>query len=120
MKLRAKGSWKGMITGFAGGLVSWWAVNRFYRMARASSRRHALIPYWAGAGAGAAYGVLVLSRKHTPQIARVPLSAAVYLARPEETAHPTGGRSLSEKAGNITLRLVSRGLKKAAETALFA
>ena len=118
--MRAESVWKGMMTGFAGGLVGWWAVNRFYRMARASSRRHVLAPYWIGAGAGAAYGVLVLSRKRIPQIARVPLSAAVYLARPEETAHARGGRSLSEKAGNITLRLVSRGLKKAAETALFA
>lgn len=118
--MRAESVWKGTMTGFAGGLVGWWAVNRFYRMARASSSRHALVPYCIGAGAGAAYGALVLSRKKAPRIARVPLSAAVYLARPEETAHAKGGRTLADKAGNLTLRLVSRGLKKAAETALFA
>jgi len=109
-----------MLTGFAGGVVGWWAVDRFYKMARASSSRHALVPYCVGAGIGGAYGAFLLSRKQTPRIARVPLGAAVYLARPEEAAAPKRGGTMSEKAGNITLRLVSKGLKKAAEAALFA
>src|SRR5689334_2516946 len=112
-------TWKGMLTGVAGGLVAWWAVDRLYRMARSSSNRHALIPYCVGAALGAAYGGFVLSR-NPPAIARVPLGAAVYLADPEKTAPPRGGRNVPEKAGNTVLRLASRGLKVAAERALFA
>jgi hypothetical protein len=69
---------------------------------------------------GAAYGTFLLSRKDTPRIARVPLGAAIYLAHPEHTAVPSGGRDVSEKTGNLALRLVSKGLKKAAEMALVA
>ena len=106
-----------MLTGMAGGLVAWWAVDRLYRMAR--SNRHNLVPYCAGAALGAAYGGFVL-RGNPPAIARVPLGAAVYLADPEKTAPPRGGRNVPEKAGNTVLRLASRGLKMAAERALFA
>lgn len=119
MKLRKEGIWKGMLTGFAGGVVGWWAVDRFYRMARASSRRHALLPYCVGAGLGAAYGGLLIAGSRSPRIARVPLGAAIYLARPDRTALPSGGRSVSEKAGILALRLASKGLQKAAEMALF-
>lgn len=113
-------TWKGLITGAAGGLVAWWAVDRLYRLSRESSSRHALIPYCVGAGIGAGYGIFVL-RRHHPPIARVPLGAAVYLANPEHTAAPPkGGRNTSEKAGNLVLRLASRGLKKIAERALVA
>ncbi len=112
-------TWKGLVTGMAGGLVGWWAVDRFYRMARASSSSHALVPYGVGAGLGAAYGILVLGRK-PPAIARVPLGAAVYLGDPARTAAPHGGRNLPEKTGNFALRMASKGLKKATEKALFA
>jgi hypothetical protein len=104
----------------AGGLVAWWAVDRFYRMARVSSSSQALVPYCVGAGLGVAYGELVL-RRHPPAIARVPLGAAIYLANPERTAGPPkGGRDVSEKAGNMALRLASRGLKKVAEMAIMS
>jgi hypothetical protein len=113
-------AWKGMVTGAAGGLVAWWAIDRFYRLARASSSGHELLPYCVGAGIGAAYGSLVLARHPLP-IARVPLGAAVYLADPERTAAPPkGGIDFSEKAGNFALRLASRGLKKAVQVALFS
>ncbi len=111
-------TWKGLITGAAGGLVAWWAINRFYRLARASSSSHALVPYCVGAGLGAAYGGFVVGR-HPRPIARVPLGAAVYLADPERTAAPPkGGADVSEKAGNFALRLASKGLKKVTEMAL--
>jgi hypothetical protein len=112
-------TWKGLLTGIAGGLVAWWAVDRFYTLSRASSKRHAIVPYCIGAGIGSAYAAFIL-RNNTPSIARVPLGAAIYLASPEETAAPAGGRTAGEKAGNFALRLVSRGLKKAAEMALVA
>jgi hypothetical protein len=113
-------TWKGVLTGMAGGLVAWWAVDRFYRLARASSSRQALIPYCVGAGAGAAYGGLVIGHNRRA-ITRVPLGAAVYLADPEHTAAPPkGGRDVTEKAGNMALRLASKGLKKAAEMALLS
>jgi len=109
-----------MLTGAAGGLVAWWAIDRFYRLARANSSGEALVPYLVGAGIGAAYGGFVLRRNHRA-IARVPLGAAVYLADPEHTAAPPkGGRNVPEKAGNMALRLASKGLKKAAEMALFS
>lgn len=114
-----KSTWKGLLTGVAGGLVSWWAVDRFYRLSRASSDRHALVPYCIGAGIGAAYAALVVSSE-TPSIARLPLGAAIYLANPERTAAPLRGRTTAEKAGNFALRLASRGLKKVAEMALVA
>jgi hypothetical protein len=111
--------WKGMLTGAAGGLVAWWALDRFYTLARATSSKRALIPYCAGAALGGIYGLFVL-RHHPDGIARVPLGAAVYLADPERTAAPPkGGRDASEKTGNLTLRLASRGLKKIAQAALF-
>src|SRR5947209_18874416 len=112
--------WKGLFTGAAGGLVAWWAVDRFYRMARASSRGQALAPYCIGAGLGVAYGEMVLRKRHPP-LARVPLGAALYLADPERTAGPPkGGRDVSEKAGNFALRMASRGLKTVAQKALCA
>jgi hypothetical protein len=55
-------TWKGFITGAGAGLVACWAVDRFYRLARETSSRHALAPYCAGAVAGAAYGAFVLGR----------------------------------------------------------
>ncbi len=111
-------TWKGLLSGAAAGMVAWWAVDRFYRLARGSSTRHDLAPYCAGAAAGAAYGWLVL--RHNPHaVARVPLGAALYLADPERTAAPPkGGRDVAEKAGNLILRAASRGLKKGAEAAL--
>lgn len=113
-------TWKGLLTGIAGGLVAWWAVDRFYRLARASSIGRASVPYWIGAGIGAGYGATVIRGKRTP-LARVPLGAAVYLADPEKTAAPPkGGRDVTEKAGNMALRIASKGLKKAAEMALFS
>ncbi len=111
---------KGLLTGFAGGVVCWWAIDRFYRMARQSSRRHAIAPYAAGAGLGAAYGAFLLARRDAPKIARLPLGAALYLAHPEKHALPHGGKDVPEKAGNLMVRLASRGLKKAAELALVA
>lgn len=65
----------------------WWAVDRFYRLSRASSNRHALVPYCIGAGIGAAYAASVLGSE-MPSIARLPLGAAIYLANPERTAPP--------------------------------
>lgn len=112
-------TWKEFVTGAAGGLVAWWAMRRFYRLARASSSRHSLAPYCVGAGIGLAYGWLVLRGGHAA-IAKVPLAAAVYLADPEHTAAPRGGRDVPEKAGNAALRLASKGLKKVAEMALFS
>jgi hypothetical protein len=111
--------WKGMLTGVAGGLVAWWAIDRFYRLARASSSSHGLVPYCLGAGAGVTYGALVLAR-HPRPIARVPLGAAVYLANPERTALPKGGRGISKKTANLALRLASKGLEKVTEMALRA
>ena len=111
-------TWKGLVTGAAGGLVAWWAVDRFYKLARASSSSHAFVPYCLGAALGAAYGGLVIGR-HPRPIARVPLGAAVYLADPGRTAGPPkGGRDISEKTGNLALRLASKGLKKVTEMAL--
>jgi len=115
-----RSTWKGALTGFGGGLVGWWAADRFYRLARSNSRQHAILPYCVGAVAGVAYGVFVVSRKSAPNVLRVPLGAAVYLAHPEHTAVPRGGRDVPEKAGNLILRLASKGLKKAAEMALVA
>ncbi len=112
-------TWKGMLTGAAGGLVGWWAIDRFYKLARASTSTDTLVPYFVGAGLGVAYGALIVSRDSRP-IVRVPLGAAVYLADPERTAAPPKeGRDLPEKARNRALRLASTGLKKAAEMALF-
>jgi hypothetical protein len=108
---------KGLLTGIAGGLVAWWAIDRLYKLARDSSPTQALAPFCAGAAIGAGYGAFVL-RGHPSPIARVPLGAAVYLAGPERTAAPRGGRGLPEKAGNFALRLASRGLKRVAEMAL--
>jgi hypothetical protein len=71
-------TWKGMLTGAAGGLVTWWAMDRFYKLAKASLSRHSLIPYSIGAGMGAAYGGLVVKRYRRP-ITRVPLGAALRL-----------------------------------------
>lgn len=110
---------KAIITGAAGGLVAWWAVDRFYKLARASSTGKAFAPYCIGAAAGVAYGQFVVRRSRNP-IARVPLGAAVYLAKPEETAPPHGGRDVPEKAQNFALRLASKGLKKLAEGAVLA
>jgi hypothetical protein len=60
-------------------------------------------------------------RKNRTPVARVPLGAAVYLADPEKTAAPPkGGHDVTEKAGNMALRIASKGLKKAAERALFS
>jgi hypothetical protein len=113
-------AWKGLLTGAAGGLVAWWAIDRFYRLARTSSSRHALAPYCIGAALGAAYGGFVVGRGHSA-VARVPLGAAVYLADPERTAAPpSGGRDVQEKAGNFALRMASKGLKKVAEMAILA
>lgn len=106
-----------MITGAAGGLVAWWAIDRFYNMARKSAAGKALVPYCIGTGAGLAYGQFVIRGSRNP-IARVPLGAAVYLAKPNETAPPQGGRDVAEKAQNLVLRLASKGLKKVAEAAL--
>ncbi len=115
-----KSTWKGMLTGFGGGMVAAWAVGRFYEITKKNLRGHALTPYAIGAGVGAAYGAFVLSR-NAPLIARVPLGAALYLGDPEHTAAPPkGGRGVVEKAGNLTMRLASRALKKAAEQALVA
>ena len=108
---------KGLLTGAAGGLVTWWAIDRFYQMARARSSSRALIPFCVGAGLGLGYGGLVL-RRHPRPIARVPLGAAVYLAGPEGTASPGSGRSLPQKAKNLGLRMAARGLKRALEIAL--
>lgn len=109
--------WRKVLAGAAGGLVAWWSVDRFYRLARVSSRAHSLAPYCLGAGIGVTYGVFFL-RGNVSSIARVPLGAAIYLAEPERTAPPSkGGRNVSEKAGNLALRLASRGLKKAVESA---
>ena len=110
-------TWKGFITGASAGLVACWAVARFYNLARETSSRHAFAPYCVGAIAGAAYGALVLGRSSNG-IARLPVGAAVYLADPEHTAVPHGGHGVSEKAGNLALRMASRGLKKLAETAI--
>jgi len=111
---------KTVLAGAAAGLVVWWSVYRFYRMARDRSHRHATAPYCAGVGIGIAYGAFFLRHDARP-IARVPLGAAMYLAAPERTAAPPqGGRDVSEKAGNFALCLVSRGLKKAAEMTLSA
>ena len=98
--------WKGLMTGMAGGLVAWWAVDRFYRLARTSASREAFGPYCVGAAIGVAYGVFVA---HRSALTRVPLGAAVYLADPDATAAP---------AGNFAAKLASHGLKKAAELAL--
>jgi len=108
---------KGLLTGAAAGLVTWWAIDRFYNMARARSSSRALIPFCVGAGLGLGYGGLVL-QGHPRSIARVPLGAAVYLAGPEHTAAPRGGRGLPQKAANFGLRIAARGLKKALEMAL--
>jgi hypothetical protein len=111
---------KGVLAGLAGGMVAAWAVTRFYHMARASSRTHSVVPYLVGAGLGATY-VGIIQTRDVPLVARVPLGAAVWLGEPEKTAAPPkGGRDLSEKAQNLAMRLASRGLKKAAERALFA
>ena len=113
-------AFKGLLTGAAGGLVAWWAVDRFYRLARRSSSSHALVPYCIGAALGAAYGGFVIQRQSSA-IVRVPLGAAVYLADPERTAGPPkGGRDVQEKAGNFALRMASHGLKKVAEMALLS
>ena len=106
-----------MVTGAAAGLVAWWAIDRFYKLGRESSSGHRLAPFCVGAALGLGYGGLVLAR-HPRPIARVPLGAAVYLAGPERTAAPRGGRGLPEKAANLGLRFASMGLKKAAEIAL--
>jgi hypothetical protein len=103
-------TWKGILTGAAGGLVTWWAMDRFYKLAKASSSHHSFIPYCIGAGMGAAYGGLVVKRYPRP-IARVPLGAAVYLGDPDNTAIPS--------KRNLALRLVSKGLKTVLEQALF-
>ena len=114
----AESAWKGIVTGAAGGLVAWWAIDRFYRLARESSSSEALMPYCVGAALGAAYGQFVVRRYKAP-IARVPLGAAVYLANPEQTAAPPkGGRDVPEKTENLALRLASQGLKKMAEAVL--
>ncbi len=112
-------TWKGLVTGMAGGLVAAWSVARFYRMARRSARGEALAPYAVGAAIGAAYGAFILTRD-VPVMARIPLGAAVYLGDPESTAAPKGGRNATEKAGNLAARLVSKGLKRVAEKALVA
>jgi hypothetical protein len=111
-------AWKAFLTGAAGGLVAWWAVDRFYRMGQRSSGYDALGPYCAGALAGVAYGILMVKPK-SRTIVRVPLGAAVYLADPEHTAAPPkGGRDVPEKAGNLALRMASKGLKRMVERAL--
>jgi hypothetical protein len=111
---------KGLIAGLAGGMVASWAVNRFYDLARESSRSESIVPYIAGAALGAAYATVV-HRRDVPLVARVPLGAAIWLGEPERTAAPPkGGRDLKEKARNVALRTASRSLKKAAERALFA
>jgi hypothetical protein len=110
---------KRVLTGMAGGLVAWWAVDRFYRLARASSSGRALVPYCIGAAIGVAYGAFVVRPTRHP-VLRVPLGAAVYLADPERTAAPPkGGSDMPEKAGNFALRMASKGLKRVAEAALF-
>jgi hypothetical protein len=47
---------KGLVTGVAGGLVVWWAIDRFYKLARENSATDALTPFCAGAALGVAYG----------------------------------------------------------------
>ncbi len=112
-------TWKGVLTGMAGGLVAAWAVARFYKMALRSSRGQALAPYCIGAAIGATYGAYILTRE-VPAVARVPLGAALYLGDPEHTAAPPkGGRNVTERARNLALRAASKGLKKVAEKALF-
>jgi hypothetical protein len=115
-----RSTWRELVTGAAGGLVAWWAVDRCYRLARASSSSDALVPYCVGAAVGAAYGQFVIGRQKRA-ITRVPLGAALYLADPERTAAPPkGGRDIPEKTGNLALRLASKGLKKITEVALLA
>ncbi len=115
-----RGFYKQMVAGMGGGMVAAWAVSRFYSLAKRSSHTHSMTPYLVGAGVGAVYAALI-QRRSVPLLARVPLGAALYLGEPEKTAAPPkGGRDMSEKARNMALRLASRGLKKAAEKALFA
>jgi hypothetical protein len=111
---------KGLIAGAAAGMVASWAANRFYNLARESARTDTVMPYLLGAGAGAAYGILI-QRRQFPIIARVPLTAAIWLGEPEKTAAPVkGGRDIPGKARNVALRMAARSLKKAAEKALLA
>ena len=110
---------KAVLAGVGGGMVASWAVTRFYRLARRSSGAHPILPYVAGAAMGAAY-VAAIHGRDVPMLARVPLGAALWLAEPEKTAAPKGGRGVGEKAGNLGLRAASFGLKKLAQRALSA
>jgi hypothetical protein len=111
---------KGLIAGAAAGMVASWAANRFYTLARESTRTNTVAPYLAGAGIGAAYGFLI-QRRRFPMVTRVPLIAAIWLGEPERTAAPVkGGRDMPERARNIALRMAARRLKEAAEKALLA
>jgi hypothetical protein len=113
-------TFKAILAGMGGGMVGAWAVNRFYDLARQSSRSDATWPYILGAGLGATYATYV-QRRDVPLVARVPLGAAVWLGDPERTAAPPkGGHGVQEKARNAGLRFASKGLKKVAEKALFA
>ena len=113
-------TFKAVLAGMAGGMVGAWAINRFYDLARESSRTESTWPYIVGAGLGAGYATWV-HRRDVPLYARVPLGAAVWLGDPDRTAAPPkGGHGVTEKARNAGLRFASNRLKKVAEKALFA
>ncbi|HWR51537.1 MAG TPA: hypothetical protein VN428_10545 [Bryobacteraceae bacterium] len=113
-------TFKAVLAGMAGGMVGAWAINRFYDLARESSRTESTWPYILGAGMGASYATFV-HRRDVPLYARVPLGAAVWLGDPEKTAAPPkGGHGVTEKARNAGLRFASKRLKRVAEKALFA
>jgi uncharacterized membrane protein YeaQ/YmgE (transglycosylase-associated protein family) len=113
-------AFKAVLAGVGGGMVASWAVTRFYRLSRRSSRDHAILPYVVGAGIGAAY-VAAIHGREVPMLARVPLGAALWLAAPEKTAAPRKrGRGIGEKASTLGLHAASLGLKKLAERALSA
>ena len=111
---------KAILAGVGGGMVASWALHRFYRLTRRTSRNHPILPYMIGAGVGAAY-VAATRGRDIPMLARMPLGAALWLAGPETTVSPRkGGRNIGAKAGNLGLRAASFGLKKLAERALSA
>jgi len=111
---------KAVLAGVGGGMVASWAVTRFYRLARRSTRAHPILPYVACVAVGAAY-IAAIHGRDVPMLARVPLGAALWLAEPGKTAAPPkGGRSTRRKASNLGLRAASLGLKKLAQHALSA
>jgi hypothetical protein len=102
---------KQFLVGIAGGLVTWWAIDRLYSHSR-SGEAASTAPYWAGAAIGVAYGAFVL-RRNPAVLARAPLVAALQTGAVESRGNPSGQRQ------SLIARIAAMGIQRVTRAMLF-